>query len=118
MYLLEGRMTKQGEKMEHYLDYTYITEGSTEIPMVIKYYWDSVLLPYPDPKDPYSQAEDPTGDIEVDSIEIDWNELEKYELNKMVISHYFKIYKEELETLFNNELRSELHQIALNNLED
>lgn len=102
----------------HYLDYVYTTEGGTEIPMIIKYQWDSVLLPYPDPKDPYSQAEDPTGDIEIESIGIDWDELEKYELNEQIISRYFKLYEEELEILFNNELRSELHQLALDSVKD
>jgi hypothetical protein len=102
----------------HYLDYVYTTEGGTEIPMIIKYWWDSVLLPYPDPKDPYSQAEDPTGDIEIESIGIDWDELEKYELNEQIISRYFKLYEEELEILFNNELRSELHQLALDSVKD
>jgi hypothetical protein len=86
--------------------------------MIIKYWWDSVLLPYPDPKDPYSQAEDPTGDIEIESIGIDWDELEKYELNEQIISRYFKLYEEELEILFNNELRSELHQLALDSVKD
>jgi hypothetical protein len=102
----------------HYLDYVYTTEGGAEIPMIIKYWWDSVLLPYPDPKDPYSQAEDPTGDIEIESIGIDWDELEKYELNEQIISRYFKLYEEELEILFNNELRSELHQLALDSVKD
>jgi hypothetical protein len=102
----------------HYLDYVYTTEGGAEIPMIIKYGWDSVLLPYPDPKDPYSQAEDPTGDIEIESIGIDWDELEKYELNEQIISRYFKLYEEELEILFNNELRSELHQLALDSVKD
>jgi hypothetical protein len=37
-----------------------------------------VLLYRPDPRDPYSQDEDPTGDIEIIDIELDENTLMAY----------------------------------------